>query len=734
VDARRTVGLATSLGLALYAGFCFRDFLGEGLPILFDAHSHVARSAFVARAFEAGELPGWSNAWYGGFRLLEFHAPGYYALMGALALATGDVAQATKGVLWAGQVLSVLAFHTLLRRLTASWLLSLLGAVLLVRCVGRQMVLGVVGNQPSLLLYVAIPLYLDAVWRHAGAPRAQRLVAGTALLLGLMLLAHGANALLLLPGLLAFAGVRLWQQRRAAATGAGSVAARTLLPLVLAAGLAAFAFEPLLARRQLVSLALDHPQLVPFDPARALGILAGLSEPTWSAPFLWSLGAAWLALGALGAVACALRSPREARPFAAGLVVNLATVLVLDDRAAIGTLFFLAPLCVVTLESVRRGAALARLGRARALVPAFVLAVALVHPGAAPGRARYATGPEFEVYARIPGTPTPSRTFDVTPTSISLDAFYGPSSFSPVLSGRAVPFGGFPQAAPLASSVLLALGSRLVEDLRWPEPLLSEPSLDLLYLMHVGFLVDRGSAPALGALARRSGVGDAVEPGLLRLANASPALFAGRISLVRDRAPDTADVPRPPLLPLLEQQWERRPSRLHRHRSLDLLFRTGRERDYQVLTPFLEQMQIDRARSLAREILLADPLPPPPGSAPAGDARFQVLEHRETPRGVELLAEASRPGYVRLAYAHDPELRVTLDARPVPSVPDALGGAVVLAFPAGTHRIYLAAPEVGAAPELLLGLALLLALALALVLVVYRDSEQRAEAEGGSSP
>ncbi|MEE9606576.1 MAG: hypothetical protein V3U03_02475, partial [Myxococcota bacterium] len=50
----RAPAWAVPLTLALYSGFALRDFLGEGLPIFFDAHSHLARSWFTARAFAAG--------------------------------------------------------------------------------------------------------------------------------------------------------------------------------------------------------------------------------------------------------------------------------------------------------------------------------------------------------------------------------------------------------------------------------------------------------------------------------------------------------------------------------------------------------------------------------------------------------------------------------------------------------------------------------------------------------
>jgi hypothetical protein len=69
-----------------------------------------------------------------------------------------------------------------------------------------------------------------------------------------------------------------------------------------------------------------------------------------------------------------------------------------------------------------------------------------------------------------------------------------------------------------------------------------------------------------------------------------------------------------------------------------------------------------------------------------------VLRHAEALASVELVARASAPGFVRLAYAFDPALRVALDGAGVASVPDFLGG-VVVAFPAGEHTVTLRAPS-----------------------------------------
>ncbi len=78
-----------AVGVALFAGWQWWGFLGEGLPTFFDAHSHYARAGFAAQAFGAGELPTWNQSWYGGYRLLELYSPGHYWLTGAIGLLVG---------------------------------------------------------------------------------------------------------------------------------------------------------------------------------------------------------------------------------------------------------------------------------------------------------------------------------------------------------------------------------------------------------------------------------------------------------------------------------------------------------------------------------------------------------------------------------------------------------------------------------------------------------------------
>ena len=706
------------LALTLYTGYRLRDFLREGLPIFFDAHSHLTQSWLAARSLAAGFYPSWSFEWYEGFRLLEFYSPAYQLLVGSLGLVLPDVVVATKLVLWTGQVLSVLALYAFLRRFIGDVLLAAFGALLLTESAQRAWVLGVVGNHPSVMLYVMIPLVL---WLVAGASTdpcsLRRLWPRQALCLGAMAAAHLTNTLAVLPGLVAFELAWLWQVRRSNQEWCRGLRALGG-SLVAVAGLTAFIVIPVLVDLHLVSLSLD----VEAPPRRTLDaepllILAGRAPFTWDHVFL-SGEDGFLLIVALAMGLLSLRRGEERfRPLLAGMCASLASVVLIGDRAVLALPFFVFALCSGALGTLTRTAEAVGLPRARPLVPILAIGAVLLAPRSFQP-ARYEPSDALDVYRELPSTPTRSRTFDVTPSSLSVDGFYGPSSFSPYVSGRSIPFGAFPPGASLASQLTLALFGKVVQDLDAPEPELSEDALDILHLSHVQFLIDRGKRPVFARLRVDAEIASARGERVLELRHASPALFAPRLSELPAPYRTAVGADDPPLLGLLEEERRRAPQRFHPLRSVDALARAVRKRDWSALLPLVEAMGIDRVAARADRIFTGRPLALPPG-AQDEPPEFAVLHHREDLVSVEIVARASASGFVRLAYAHDPHLAISLDDGPAVSVPDSLGGAIVLAFPAGTHKITVRAPE----PRLrllLLGGSIALTLALVVWLLVAR--------------
>jgi hypothetical protein len=261
----------------------------------------------------------------------------------------------------------------------------------------------------------------------------------------------------------------------------------------------------------------------------------------------------------------------------------------------------------------------------------------------------------------------------------------------------------------------------LVEELFDPRPAISEDALDVLYLDHVQFLVARGRMPVTSRLLVESSVGEQLAPGLLKLQHASPAFFAPELSPLPEWVRGVGARHRSPrLLGVLEQTWREDPLvRVRfRTRSLDPLFRTGKKEDWKAFVPLLRAMELDRTHALATRIFVDELLlgGEPPSSGPA---EFVVFSHLEEPTRARIVARASRSGYVRISYARDPDLTVSLDGELAETTADALGGAITLAFPAGTHTIEVRAPATTLQTRCL-WLSFFLVVMLAVVLVTDR--------------
>ena len=240
------------------------------------------------------------------------------------------------------------------------------------------------------------------------------------------------------------------------------------------------------------------------------------------------------------------------------------------------------------------------------------------------------------------------------------------------------------------------------------------------HLLHVGFLVDRDDEPVLERLRIDPASASRPQPEVLQLRHASPAIFSRRLAPLpephRSAARDRPDPPR--LLDLLGQRWKRAEIPAHADAALVPLFRTGEGRDWIPLLPLLRAMGIDRESATAERLFAEPPFEAPEG-ADDGPTRFAVTRHHEELTRVEIEARASAPGFVRLSYSDDPDLAVALDGEPVPAWRDAVTGAVIVAFPAGTHTISLRAPGAAFAVGLL-GISTLTAVGVATVLLTTR--------------
>jgi len=437
----------------------------------------------------------------------------------------------------------------------------------------------------------------------------------------------------------------------------------------------------------------------------SLASLMGLAPYEYARAFARSQGALWWIVGLAAGLASLRRNERRWRPLTIGLLATLASVVVLGERAAIGIPFFLFPLCAAAFEIAGRWIAALGPTRAANALPALGLVLALLWPRDATIPAvTYEPVKALEVYSRLPRTPMPSRTLDVTSSPISLDGVFGLSSFSPYFSGRSIPFGGFPQAAPLMSNVSLALVSGLVSELRSPKAILSGESADFLYLLGVEFLVDRGeprlreklqlgseSFTQIPSLKTPRSIGRRRGSQIFQLAHASPAIFAPRLDPLPAELATAlpGDEARPRLLRALESRWAEDPLNTHASASLDPLRRTGARQDAATFEPVLRGLGIDRARGTARHFYVEGAVPSREADESETPTEFEVLRHDEALESVGIEARSSHEGFVRLSYGFDPVLRVSLDGRPVEARPDALNGAILVPFPAGQHHVEL---------------------------------------------
>jgi len=693
--------------LLAYAAFSLRAYLGPGLPIFWDAHSHLARSWFVSEALRAGEFPGWSNAWYGGYPALEFYSPFYYWCSGALAALSGDVIETTKVLLYVGQLAAVMGFQLFLRRLGLTVPIATVGALLLLKSSLLRWIIGTVGNYPTLMLVLILPFLLAYFLRSADALRqgkegaAPRFLAGNALFLAGMGASHLTNTTAQLPALLAFELVWLWVSRYSFADWKRAV---TLLAygLALAGVLQVFIVVPMLRDVRGVSLWL----LASDPPLRSLSLdplltLLGLGHYDFSYVFVMGSGAT-LFFCAVGMSLFSLSERgRRYRAIAAGFAVAVICIPLLGDRSATSAFVFQLALCAGAIQ-VLATLASRWLPRGEHVVIAATLVAAIVWPGAVADQPvpRYVRDKAFRLYSLIPETPTRSRTFDLTPNSVSVDGYYGWSSFSPAISKRAIPFGGFPQASSLDTNVLMALSSVWVREFRAHKGLQkwSDVALDIFFMADVQFLIDRPNRK------------------LQRLPHASPAIFSERLE------PVPAPAARPggtatTLLARLQQAWagDEEGRTLFRDSSLRPAKRAWDADDWKLFTPIVEAMGIDRKHATADKLFTEhEPIPAPTAPVIGGGLNatwFAVLQHEESLQHARIVAKASKPGYVRISYSYAPRLRVTLDGNPATIVPDALGGAFIMPFPAGSHSVEIRPPSANlriglAATCLLLGAAL----------------------------
>lgn len=146
--------------LALAFGLLLLNYFFPGDFVRGDGPSHITRGWLMLDILENQELPIWSNRWYFGFPQEMFYGPLTYLLIGGTAkLLNGDVFTSTKLILWLLHVASGVLMYAYARRRFLNDALSFLAATAYVLSWQHFGVVRRFGVLPLALIYALLPLF-----------------------------------------------------------------------------------------------------------------------------------------------------------------------------------------------------------------------------------------------------------------------------------------------------------------------------------------------------------------------------------------------------------------------------------------------------------------------------------------------------------------------------------------------------------------------------------------------
>ncbi len=165
--ASETGALITTL---VVVAFLTRYYLDPGIPGVFDAKSHLMRTAETARILAAGSSPDWTFTFYGGYPLLRIGAPLTYLTAAIPTLLFGSVTAGLKLTLWLVHVGSALAVYSLIRTIGADRRGAMLGAIAVAISFQYTQSVVLAGRMPVAFLYLLYPLLLRDLVRLVREP------------------------------------------------------------------------------------------------------------------------------------------------------------------------------------------------------------------------------------------------------------------------------------------------------------------------------------------------------------------------------------------------------------------------------------------------------------------------------------------------------------------------------------------------------------------------------------
>ena len=700
---RRTLLFLTTCSLVFARFFFASGSLSWGA----DAAGHITYTHITGEALGRGEWPSWTNYLGLGSPYLQFYGFLFYYLAGAVQVLCGDVHIAVKLVLGMSHALSGVGLYLWVRRATGSRRAAFVGGVAYVLSFWHVQQVILMGRLPLGLFYALLPwpFYFFERLRRGGAPA----VVGAAATLGALALTH--------PGY-GFWAMVFWglyaTARLAGAWGSPHWIGALKKSLVAApgsVGLSAYLTLGMLLERGATGL---HGGIE----------LTGIADPTWLQVFGWSNFRFWLvptgvdhwyggyvglslALLALAALAVFARRRRSWHweplgPAWAALALALALVFgyrwsalqALPMVTAFNAgryLVFVVLFLAFTAGAGTRILLAGQRPRQDRVVALLLIAVMVdlgtttfQHPYTAPGTLPMAVDPEIYDIPRQTAAPYHQRG-ELPGYRIS----WLRDEFAPFLAmAQMIYQTGTPVCSAPSAHNLRAVSTLFLPVKKWADQLA------------VGLEDD----PPVDAARRWAFVEDGM--GLFNIRY----LLLGTEQGARlvEQLHHTPVLAAPTAVPLPTGQIDA----FLRERGVD-----GTEADHYRAYWLVRAMEVDLPAKRCARIFLIDDVEPPASIDP--DAEVELLEHRVWHERVELRLRVSGPSFVRLAYAHYPHLRVSVDGTAVEPLQTA-GRFIALHLDSGEHVIRIEA-RLSPLRQGLLALAVALTLLGALALWRARD-------------
>ena len=652
-----------------------RYYLNRGAVFMGDATMHLEVSAAVAEHVRRLSAPVWSNYWYGGFPLLEFYAPLYFYVTGAITALLGDLHSATKLVLWASHLGSMVTMYLFLVTATRRPADALLGALCYGLAFHHMHIILYRGDLHMALIYLLYPTLFMHVERHVrGALDLRGAFLRLAFSAFLLIIAHHAYAFF---GLVFFS---LYALLRYGCDPARRVSLpRAVAPLLLAltggAAMATFLLLPAVADQAWVRGMPGLPFMILVPTPPRLGFLKAMLD--WqligNRNNISYLGISVAALAVLGAIHAWRRRDATALGLLAGGLYALFT-LRSGFQYNVKNMNF-----VVFYSAALAGFAPAWLATRRvawasdARLPLSLLALVLLDLGPTTFQYVYRDNIDFkeQMYARIRAADGNYRT--VERQLIFHDPAGDPrQSFDVHMLGSvmptqplASPFGWVHEAAGLSFAYAAEVVKQMHRELH--DNQLSTRTLDGLFMFGVKFVSFRDRThyfnPPLPPAADYT-----LSDGLLELRDARPLIAAPRLLPATDIA-------------VFDPHNVVETRAYHDDQTFDYA-----NDDYaRLIVPLLDAMRIDRTRGTAAAI-------PVLGRAAAtlGDgAAAPLLDIEEFKVDIDHASigyRAAAASFAQLSFSYFPYLDVRLDGQPLAFSRSAFN-LLVVELPAGRHVV-----------------------------------------------